>query len=79
MERRSEAPDATIPSGCESLAHLTWHEDEATKIVPKVVKPQQMNSQFPATHCDSPIFWCLLCAEEDLDLQYMWVQEWEMW
>lgn len=49
MERRSEAPDATIPSGCESLAHLTWHEDEATKIGPKVVKPQQMNSQFPAT------------------------------
>lgn len=39
MERRSEAPDATIPSGCESLAHLTWHEDEVTKIGPKVVKP----------------------------------------
>ena len=33
----------------------------------------------PATHCDTPIFWCLLCAEEDLDLQYMWLQEWEMW
>ena len=66
----------------EEATQQKLHKHESHIEPPKISNPKSCQTpqkkKKNVIPRDTPISWCLLRAEEDLDLQYMRIQEWKM-